>query len=108
MWYLIVSIPDLCTLTYFVHLVIYRGYSNVFVKYVHFTSEIKDIFNKKTFIIYKFLINFKGKEKRILLYISFCFDFLVVADELIKAFSFIKLLSDSDFLEIGNTNRCFP
>ena len=40
----------------------YRGYSNVFVKYVfyftsevdniiivHFTSEIKDIFNKKTF-----------------------------------------------------------
>ena len=27
---------------------IYRGYSNVFVKYVfYFTSEIEDIFNKK-------------------------------------------------------------
>ena len=38
--------------------------------------------------------------------------FLVVADEFIKAISFIKLLSDSDFLyisvEIGNTNSCFP
>ena len=33
-----------------------------------------------------------------LLYISFCFDFLDVADEFIKALSFIKLLSDSDFL----------
>ena len=33
-----------------------------------------------------------GKE----LYISFCSDFLVVADEFIKALSFIKLLSDSD------------
>ena len=55
---------------------------------------------------------FQGKKKRILLYISFCFDFLVVADKIIKAFSFIKLLSDSDFFvyiskEIGNTNSCF-
>ena len=69
---------------------------------VNFTSEIKDIFSKKhlnfLFIIYKFPIIFLGKEKRILLYISFCFDFLVVADEFIKALSFIKLLSDSDFL----------
>ena len=59
-------------------------------------SEIKDIFNKKhlnfLFIIYKFPIIFYGKEKRILLYISLCFDFLVVVDEFIKALSFIKLL----------------
>ena len=33
-----------------------------------------------------------------LLYISFCIDFLVVADEVIKALSFIKLLSHSDYL----------
>ena len=70
---------------------------------IHFTSEIKDIFSKKhlnfLFIIYKFPIIFQGEEKqRILLYISFCFDFLIVADEFIKALSFIKLLSDSDFL----------
>ena len=42
------------------------------------------------------------------LYISFCFDFLVVADEFIKALSFIKLLIDSDFLFTLNTNSCFP
>ena len=69
---------------------------------VHFTREIKDIFNKKylnfLFIIYKFPIIFQGKKKRILLYISFCFDFLVVADKFIKALSFIKLLNNSDFL----------
>ena len=69
---------------------------------VHFTSEIKDIFNKKhlnfLFIIYKFPITFYGKEKQILLYISFCFGFLVVADKFIKALSFIKHLRDSDFL----------
>ena len=67
---------------------------------VPFTSEIKDINNKKhvnfLFIIYKFPIIFEGKEKQTLLYISFCFDFLVVTDEFIKALSFIKLLSDSD------------
>ena len=71
-------------------------------KFVHFMSEIKDIFNKQhlnfLFIIYKFPIIFSGKEKRFSLYISFCFDFLVVADEFIKALHFIKLLSDSDFL----------
>ena len=43
-----------------------------------------------------------------ILYFRFCFDFLVVADEFIKALSFIKLLSDSDCLEIGNANSCFP
>ena len=32
---------DICSLGS----VVYRGYSNVFVKFVHFTSEIKDIFN---------------------------------------------------------------
>ena len=68
----------------------------------HFLIKIKDIFNKKhvnfLFIIYNCPIIFQGKEKRILLYISFCFDFLVVADEFIKALSFIKLLSNFDFL----------
>ena len=66
---------------------IYRGYSNVFVKYgFYFTSEIKDIFSEKhlnfLFIINTFAIIFYGKEKRILLYISFCFDFPVVADDI--------------------------
>ena len=66
---------------------------------VHFTSEIKDIFNKKHLIFFLLSpIIFEGKEKRILLYISFCFDFLVVADEFTKALSFIMLLSDSGFL----------
>ena len=69
---------------------IYIEYSNVFVKYVfYFTSEIKNIFNKKhlnfLFIIYIFPIIFLGKEKRIFLYISLCFVFLVVADEFIKS-----------------------
>ena len=79
---------------------------------VHYMSEIKYISNKKhlnfLFIIYKFPIIFYGKEKRILLYICFCFDFLVVADEFIKVLSFIKHLRDSDFLLIGNTSSCFP
>ena len=40
---------------------------------------------------------------------SFCFDFIVVADEFIKALSFIKLLSDSDFLFLHfHRNRKTP
>ena len=76
---------------FFVKYVFYftREVDNNYIDIVHFTSEIKDIFNKKhlnfLFIIYKFPINFLGKETRILLYISFCFHFLVVADEFIKA-----------------------
>ena len=65
-------------------------------------SEIKDVFNKKhlnfLFIIHKFPIIFKGKEKRIFLFISFCFDVPVVADAFIKILPFVKLLSVSDFL----------
>ena len=79
----------------------HRGYSNVFDKYVfYFMSEIKTYLTKKhlNFLFIIFKIIFKGKEKRIVLYISVCFDFLVVADKSIKTFSFIKLLSDSDFL----------
>ena len=71
----------------------------------YITSEVDNIYISWVakhlnflFTIYKFPIIFQGKEKRILLYISFCFDFLVGADEFIKALSFIKLLSDSDFL----------
>ena len=83
----------------------------IFHEWQSITREIKDILNKKRlnfiFFIYKFSMFFQGKEKRILLYISFCFDFLVVADKFIKALSFIKLLSDSDFL-FENKKNCFP